>query len=138
MIGGGIGATGARIIAKDPGGRFMALALTVRSRQFVIVAAHVAGTGVDDMGSSSMSSTSQVAFFKLLKKEIPKLPGHEYIVLMDANNVVDSHLDHWSQKKAPNHSPKVRGVMEMQSFLTQIGAPCDAFRCLHPDLREYT
>ena len=130
--------TSLKLVAADPGGRYMAFSLVVAGCPHVFVVAHVAGSPGAVGDAVSMSDAQQVAFFQHLQFSVPLLPNHRYLFFMDANNVDDDDMDYWHCHGLPNSSPRPLGVAAMHSMLRHFGADRDAFRCLHPHSREYT
>ena len=126
----------AKVVAKDDGGRFIAVAMEISGCPVVIIGAH-AEKEVDASKGENPDS-QQAAFFARLKDEVPLLPGHKYIFAMDTNNVADDTLDYWHRNGQPNSVDRPMAIQSMLATLGHFGATCDTFRCLSPTSQEYT
>ena len=136
MISSDVDVKGARTVARDEGGRFIAVAMEISGNPTVVVGAH-AEKDVD-AAKGGNPDVQQSAFFDRLKAEVPRLPGHKYIFAMDTNNVTDNALDYWHREGEPNSVDRPMAVQSMLTTLDYFGAACDSFRCLNPASREYT
>ena len=126
----------ARVVAQDPGGRFIAVAMEVSGFPLVLVGCHAEKDVGEPHGGDA--DAQQEAFYTRVKRQVPRLPGHEYIFAMDTNNVADEELDQWSLDRASQGSQRPRAISAMQDMLWHFGAASDAFRSLYEHRREYT
>ena len=127
-----LGNTNAKEIWRDPLGRGLAIRADIHTVPTVIVAFH-ADTGAEK---------DHVNSYHVLRDCVPKLQGHDYIWLLDANNVVDPTLDAARSDRRPvaqEHSLGVEALGQCAAKWGEGDSPLqDAFRLLYPSLREYT
>jgi ribonuclease HI len=127
-----LGHTDASVIWRDPLGRGLAIRANIHTVPTVIVAFH-ADTGAERQHAHS---------YHVLYECVPKLPNHDYVWLLDANNVADPTLDSERSDRAPNSQEHPLGVDALHECACKWGEDGDplqdAFRLLYPSLREYT
>ena len=115
----------ARLLAKDAGGRFIAVALTISDTRMVVVGVH-AEKPIDAIAGTV--DQQRAALFERVRSEVPLLPGYEYIFAMDANNVVDDSMDFWHYQGGSNEAVFPLAIAAMEDTLAHFGAACDVFR----------
>ena len=141
MFSSALGNVRARVLWSDPSGRGLAVAAVIRNVPTVVVAFHADNTreegesGHDPISADEMQARS----FMRMRTAVPLLADHKYILLMDANNTLDPHMDKRTGGmsggiQTQNH-PK--GVAALRAIMADWKV-ADVFRTLNPNTREYT
>ena len=125
-----LGEVHAKVLWRDEvEGRGLAVQATIHGRTTVIVAFHADVTGGDGVQERS---------YERLRRNIPMVADAEYVWLLDANNILSPHEDGSRSDGVADTQTHAGGVRGLQSCLTEWGGLVDAYRHLHPDLREFT
>ena len=126
----------AKIIAKDPGGRYIAIQCKLHDRDTIIVGCHA------DNGSD----IDQEDFYERMKRDIPAAtPGTDIILLGDFNNTTDRGKDVWYRDKKNTSNPihqkyyeRPKGIDALGALRSHLGDVTDVFRTLHPNKLEFS
>ena len=132
LLASSLGATNASCVWRDPSGRGIAVRADIHTIPTVIVAFH----------ADCDSDAAQAASYERIRDSLPPFPNHNFVWMLDANNVSDVTLDSCGSTSGQATNPQPRGVAAMESCARLWGETDrplrDAFRALYPSLREFT
>ena len=131
-----LGDVQASVLWKDPRGRGLAIKALIRNIPTIIVAFHADNKARPDKHWSA--DRAQAESYASLKANVPYHADHEYILLLDANNVPNPDLDEQRVDGGPPVHSHVLGLAAMRECLAHFGGLRDAFRARCKYKREYT
>ena len=123
-----LGEIHAKVVWKDVGGRGLAVQACIHGRPTIIIATH----------ADCDSDSAQVESYQRACEGVPFKPGHDYVWMLDANNIVDVGLDGRNSTGQPAKNSCPRGVVAMHACTTKWGWLQDAYRSKAPHGTEYT
>jgi len=91
-----------KIEAKDPSGRFIIVSCTIYGARTMIVAYHA--DNKISLNPKRTADEMQEAFYSRLRQAIPIRPDYQYILMGDANNVLDWDTDYRTASGTVRHA----------------------------------